>query len=119
MLAAGKLSATANGPASDDPTRDVRTLAPDDMTSLQRRAARAVAEPGVGRGAPALQPQSLHRDLRARCGECVRLTGEELTLFRHESAERHGALPNASGAQETAMEGSGLRSLAAVQWVDL
>ena len=234
VLPPGKLSGTSNDPVRDDPTLDMLTLAPDDMTSLQRRAARAIAErvrrehvaprlsdrvarqmlplraddellrllerfttsvcgalpylcfcvgdadPSVvvtlppdghlrsggpcpphqdytpqgryarerslnfymllqdtterhgptfvyprsrhlvcrdryedpprsagrprkrrrgeaaGEGRGELQPQSLHRDLRARCGECVRLTGEELTLFRHESAEWHGALPNAS-----------------------
>ena len=43
-----------------------------------------------------LHPQTLRRDLTSRCGEPILLTGREHTIFRHESAEWHGALPNMS-----------------------
>lgn len=50
-----------------------------------------------------LHPKSLHRDLRALCGDPVRFTGRELTVFRHESAEWHGALPNRSGERRAVL----------------
>lgn len=42
-----------------------------------------------------LNPHALEDGLKRRCGEPVYLAGEKLTLFRHESSEWHGALPNA------------------------
>jgi hypothetical protein len=42
-----------------------------------------------------LNPKALARDLERFCGPPIVLEGSRLDVFRHESAEWHGALPNA------------------------
>ena len=50
-----------------------------------------------------LNPKTLQRDLENKCGARVVLAGKRLDVFRHESAQWHGALPNASDAPRSVL----------------
>ena len=47
---------------------------------------------------PTHSPTHPRRDLRRRCGPPIDLVGSKFTIFRHESAEWHGASSNNSSA---------------------
>ena len=51
-----------------------------------------------------LNQHALDRDLAARCGDCIVLEGQRLTVFRFEGGEWHGALANSGdGARAVLM----------------
>ena len=66
------------------------------------REARATGRPRKRRGRVEarsdgqINPKNRNRSLKHLCGDPLLLTGARLTVFRHESAEWHGALPNQS-----------------------